>query len=180
MITTTLRRIRATGPCRSGWHRLLKHLGKRDADDEPLPLATLVKSNGLVDAIWCLDAEPQHFALWVGFAAACLKAAQPSVPPSSPGEAVASAAEISCAAEALELYSLGLTTTKELLRDCACLHRIGCRGWKVAVRSAALAACAFADRAADSALYRSWDAAYEHARSLQTAAFLRLVGRPNG
>ncbi len=51
MITTTLNRIRAHGPCAGGWAKLLKHLGKTQADDEPLPFATILESNGLDDAL---------------------------------------------------------------------------------------------------------------------------------
>ena len=38
MITTTLNRIREHKPCAEGWQKLLRHLGKTEADDEPLPL----------------------------------------------------------------------------------------------------------------------------------------------
>ena len=50
---TTLNRIRAKGPCESGWRKLLAHLGKTKADDEQLPFAVIVESNGLEDALWC-------------------------------------------------------------------------------------------------------------------------------
>jgi hypothetical protein len=60
---TTLNRIREHGPCGDGWRKLLAHLGKTAADDAPLPLSTILDSNGLDDALWCLravnDAE-QH------------------------------------------------------------------------------------------------------------------------
>jgi hypothetical protein len=52
MITTTLNRIKANSPCESGWKKLLKHLGKTKADDAPLSFATILKSNGLDDALW--------------------------------------------------------------------------------------------------------------------------------
>ena len=51
---TTLKEIRAEGPCKPGWENLLDHLGKTKADDEPLPLLTVLDSNGLDDALWCL------------------------------------------------------------------------------------------------------------------------------
>lgn len=41
-ITTTLNRIRAHGPCLSGWEKLLAHLGKTKADDKPLPYAIML------------------------------------------------------------------------------------------------------------------------------------------
>jgi len=68
--TTTLARIRAAGPCREGWEKLLAHLGKTKADDEPLPLMTVLDSNGLDDALWVLSAAmpddrlARHFQAW--------------------------------------------------------------------------------------------------------------------
>ena len=67
--TTTLNEIREHDPCRDGWTKLLRHLGKTQADDEPLPLLTILESNRLDDAIWCLRAKSldrlsRHFQAW--------------------------------------------------------------------------------------------------------------------
>lgn len=70
MIYTTLNKIRAHSPCADGWAKLLRHLGKTEADDEPLALATILDSNGLDDALWCLravdgyDREKRLYAVW--------------------------------------------------------------------------------------------------------------------
>ena len=67
---TTLNAIREHGPCRSGWTKLLAHLGKTQADDEPLPILTILESNGLDDALWALRAVKGHdreirlYAVW--------------------------------------------------------------------------------------------------------------------
>ena len=67
---TTLNAIRAHSPCASGWAELLRHLGKTQADDEPLALTTILDSNGLDDALWCLracegiDREARLYAVW--------------------------------------------------------------------------------------------------------------------
>jgi len=67
---TTLNLIRARSPCTSGWETLLRHLGKTKADDEPVSITTILDSNGLNDAIWCLRAVQGHdkeirlFAVW--------------------------------------------------------------------------------------------------------------------
>jgi hypothetical protein len=53
---TTLNAIRAHQPCSDGWKKLLQHLGKTEADDEPLSIKTILNSNGLDDALWCLRA----------------------------------------------------------------------------------------------------------------------------
>jgi hypothetical protein len=70
MNNTTLNAIRVHGPCVDGWKKLLRHLGKTEADDEPLTLTTILDSNGLDDALWCLracdgiDCEARLFAIW--------------------------------------------------------------------------------------------------------------------
>jgi hypothetical protein len=67
---TTLNRIRKHNPCKEGWSKLLTYLGKTSADDKPLEIATIVKSNGLDGALWCLravegeDRKVRLFAVW--------------------------------------------------------------------------------------------------------------------
>ncbi len=67
---TTLNRIRKHRPCKEGWSKLLTYLGKTSADDEPLEISAIVKSNGLDDALWCLravegeDRKIRLFAVW--------------------------------------------------------------------------------------------------------------------
>jgi hypothetical protein len=67
---TTLNRIREHSPGVQGWSKLLAYLGKTSADDEPLGIATIVESNGLDDALWCLravegeDRKIRLFAVW--------------------------------------------------------------------------------------------------------------------
>ena len=69
---TTLNKIRAHSPCSNGWRKLLAHLGKPQADDEPLSIVTVLDSNGLDDALWCLRAVEGHdreirlYAVWCG------------------------------------------------------------------------------------------------------------------
>ena len=70
-VTTTLNAIRAASPCKYGWEKLLAHLGKTKADDEPLDLLTILNSNGLDDALWFLsygapdcDRLARHFQAW--------------------------------------------------------------------------------------------------------------------
>ena len=67
---TTLNKIRAKSPCTEGWKKLLAHLGKTKADDEALSIITILDSNGLDDALWCLravegsDKEIRLYAAW--------------------------------------------------------------------------------------------------------------------
>ena len=71
MITTTLRQIRQHNPCSEGWRTLLTFLGKTGADDDPLPLVTILQSNGLDDALWCLRTITGHDKEITRFAFAC-------------------------------------------------------------------------------------------------------------
>ena len=73
---TTLNKIRAHGPCTSGWSKLLKNLGKTGADDEPLAIATILESNGLDDALWCLRAVDGHDDAKRFFAVDCARMVQ--------------------------------------------------------------------------------------------------------
>ncbi len=69
MKTTTLNAIKAHSPCKEGWQKLLAHLGKTKADDEPLLFTTILEANGLDDALWCTRAAPQYDKDWRLFAA---------------------------------------------------------------------------------------------------------------
>ncbi len=71
MITTTLRQIRQHSPCIEGWRTLLSALGKTEVDDEPLPLTTILQSNGLDDVLWCLQTLTGHDEEIIRFALAC-------------------------------------------------------------------------------------------------------------
>lgn len=69
-VMVTLNQIRAARPCESGWKKLLASQGKTTADDTPFPLSSVIDSNGVEDAIWCLRVEPvserivRLFAVW--------------------------------------------------------------------------------------------------------------------
>ena len=72
MITTTLNKIRRNSPCEDGWAKLLKHLGKTKGDDEAITFSTIIESNGLDDALWCLKTIcPEHDKEVRLFAADC-------------------------------------------------------------------------------------------------------------
>ena len=71
MITTTLWQIRQHSPCSEGWRTLLSYLGKTGVDDDPLPLVTILQSNGLDDALWCLRTITGHDKEIARFALSC-------------------------------------------------------------------------------------------------------------
>jgi hypothetical protein len=125
---TTLNKILACDPCHSGWEKLLKHLGKDAADDEPLDLLTILESNGLDDALWALravdgfDREKRLFAVW------CARQVQHLGPPEMGGWL-----------DTIERYANGKATDAELAE----------------VRAAAEAA--WAARDAEAAWAAAWD-----------------------
>ncbi len=57
LATTTLSKIWAYHPHGSLWNKLLACLGKTKADNELLPLANILESSGVGDAVWCLRAS---------------------------------------------------------------------------------------------------------------------------
>lgn len=67
---TTLNEIRRHSPCGEVWEKLLRSLNKTKADDEPISIATIIDSNGMDDALWCLRAvkgyerEIRLYAVW--------------------------------------------------------------------------------------------------------------------
>ena len=68
---TTLRKISEHAPCQDGLRKLLRKLGKKKADDEPVSIVQILDSNGLDDALWCLraveghDREIRHYIVWL-------------------------------------------------------------------------------------------------------------------
>ena len=73
---TTLNKIKERSPCQDVWKKLLKHLGKTKADDELLPFAVILESNGLADALWCTRAAPEYSKEWRGLAIAYARRVQ--------------------------------------------------------------------------------------------------------
>ena len=172
MITTTLNRIRDHGPCADGWQKLLKHLGKTQADDEPLPFATILESNGLDDVLWCCRAEPQHAKEWRLYAVWCARQVQHLMTDQGSRAAL----------DVAERYANGQATEPELAaaRDAA-----GDAAWDAAGDAARVAAGDAAwDAARDAAGVAArgaagaavWDAAWDAARDAARAAAWGAAG----
>jgi hypothetical protein len=101
---TTLNKIRACSPCEDGWVKLLKYLGKTCGDDELLSIETIIDSNGLNDALWCLkcvDDKPKDIRLFPIF---CIKRVE---------HLIQNKKSIKCL-DVTEKYINGLETIKEL------------------------------------------------------------------
>lgn len=152
MIYTTLNKIRACEPCSDGWEKLLKNLGKTKADDEPLSMLTILKSNGFDDAVWSLracegvDKEARLFSV------ACARRVQ---------HLMADPASI-YALDVAERYANGQATVDKL--NVARAAAWDDAAWGAAARAAAWAAswdawaAARAARAARAAGDAAWDA----------------------
>ena len=191
MIYTTLNRIREHSPCAHGWRKLLAHLGKTQADDEPLSFATILESNGLEDALWCCRVEPQYAKEWRLFAVECARRVQHLM--HDPWSLAA--------LDVAERYAHGLASDEEL-RAARCAAADAARSasqdeawgaargaawgaaWDAAADAAAGAARGAAwgaawDAAWGAAAGAAWDAAYDTAldaaRKEQSSTFLKYV-----
>jgi hypothetical protein len=158
MIYTTLNKIRAYGPCADGWAKLLRHLGKTQADDEPLALGTILKSNGLDDALWCLRAVDGHQREMRLYAVWCARQVQHLM--TDPRDLAA--------LDVAERHANGEATDEEL--DVARAAAWDAAAARAAAWDAAAARAAAWDAAWDAARDAAWDAA----RDAQTAEFRRV------
>ena len=181
-VTTTLNRIREHSPCADGWEKLLRHLGKTQADDEPLSLITVLDSNGLNDALWCLRAcdginrEARLYAVW------CVRQVQHLLTDSRSLVAL----------DVAEKYALGEATDDELDAARAASWAAAwdaantaahAAAWDAASTAASTAAWGAA-RAAQEASYAAaraaqeaaWAAVWDAARAAQEAEFRRVFG----
>jgi hypothetical protein len=156
---TTLNAIRAHSPCANGWAKLLRHLGKTTADDEPLLIRTILESNGLDDALWCLCAVTGHDRELRLYAVACVRDVQHLM--TDPRSLAA--------LDVAERFANGQATADELAvaRDAA--WSVDKVAYKAADRAAAWATARAADRAAAGDVARA--AAWATARTAtETAA----------
>ena len=162
MLTTTLNRIREHEPCTDGWEKLLKHLGKTQADDEDLPYSVIVESNGLEDALWCCRAEPQYNRQWRLFAVWCARQVQHLMTDQRSLDAL----------DVAERHAIGQATDEELDAAWVAAWDAARVTARVAVRDAAWVAARVA--VGDAAWAAAWDAARDAARDAQKKKFLEV------
>ena len=158
MIYTTLNKIREHGPCSDGWAKLLRHLGKKQADDESLALGTILESNGLDDALWCLRSVDGHQREMRLYAVWCARQVQHLM--TDPRSLAA--------LDVAERHANGQATDEELA---AAWDAASAASW-AAAWAAQTAASRAASRAASSAASRAASSAASRAaaRAAQTAA----------
>ena len=164
-LTLTLAGIRKHGPCEGGWRKLLAHLGKTRADDDPLTIVTVYASNGFDDALWCLRAMPddrlsRHFQAW------CAEQVLPIFEAERPDDARVR-------------YQIAMLRNDVATREerAAARAAASAAAWAAARDAARAAAWAAAWAAArDAAMDAAWDAAWDAARDAQERQFRRMIG----
>ena len=155
---TTLNKIRAYSPCTDGWTKLLKNLGKKKPDDELLKITTILDSNGLDDALWCLRAVDGCQREMRLYAVDCARSVQHLMTDSRSIAAL----------DVAERHADGVATDAELEAARAAARAAAWDAAWAAARAAAWAAARAAARAA------AWDAARGEAEEVQ-ADLLRIV-----
>jgi hypothetical protein len=149
MITTTLNEIRKHHPCEEGWEKLLKHLGKTKADDEPLAFTEILDSNGLSDTCWAMQTRPDLDSLWRHFAVDCAERVRHIMTDERSHNALAVARR----------HAMGRATDEELKEAWAAAWAAAyAAGWSAAAAWAA-EPVADADAAARAARAAAWAAA---------------------
>jgi len=199
MICTTLNRIREHDPYVEGWKKLLRHLGKTEADDEPLPFGVILESNGIKDALWACRTVPEHDREWRLFAVWCARQVQHLMTDQRSHEAInvaerfalgaATKNELAAASDAASdavwyaACDAALVAASDAACDAACNAALAAESdavRKAAWYAAVAAACDAAKTAAcDAAWYAAkaaaWDAASDAELPAQKAEFLRVV-----
>jgi len=155
---TTLNEIRKHHPSNASWEKLLSHLNKTEPDDEPLPLLTVLESNGLEETLWCFRSvegfDREKRLLAVAFA----REVEHLMP-----YAAKSALDVA------ERFANGLATDEELAQAAADAAAADAAAWAAAAADAAAAAARSAWAAA-AAARSAWAAARAAARSAAAAA----------
>jgi hypothetical protein len=183
MIYVTLNKIREHRPCEAGWKKLLSHLGKTKADDEPLPLITVLESNDLEDALWCCRTLPAYDREWRLFAVWCARQVQHLMTDQRSIDAVdvaeryahgdATDAELGAARAAAWDYAHGDATDAELGAARAVAWDAAWDTAGAAARAAARAAAG--DAAGDAAWVAAWAAAWAAAGAAARAAAWAII-----
>jgi hypothetical protein len=152
-VYTTLNRIRSSLFGTDGWKKLLRSLDKTKPDDEPLPLVTILDSNGFDVALRCLSAVEGHDKEIRLFSVEIAREVQHLMRDPRSVEAL----------DVAERYAHGNATKEELesAYDAA----------DDAADAAAYAAYAAADDAADAAAYAAHAAAEAAADAADAAAY---------
>ena len=178
---TTLKKIRAQSPCAGGWAKLLRYLDKTQPDDEPLALVTILDSNGLDDALWCLracddiDREARLYAVWCARQVRHLMtdprslAALDVAERYAEGEATGEELTAARAAASVAATDVATDAARAVAKAAASVAACDAARGTASVAASVAAWDASSDKAWDPASEAAWDAA----RDAQAAEFRR-------
>ncbi len=181
---TTLNKISEHRPCLAGWKKLLRSLGKTEPDDDPLSLMTILDSNGLTDALWCLrsvdgiEKEVRLFAVWCARQVQHLMTDPRSIAAIDVAERYANcdandaelAAAMGAASDAASAAAWGAASAAES----AAARAAASAPWYDVASAAAWGAASAAESAAESAAARA--AGWAAAMDAQESEFRRRFG----
>ena len=174
---TTLAPLKQHGACEDGYKKLLKSLtpAQRKQPNRPIPLARVLESNGIDDALWCLRAVPEHQQerrdrLARLYACDCVERVLPMFEAKHPGEK-----RPRHAIETTRRFASGEASADELAaaRDAAeAAWAAAYAAWAAAEAWAAARAATYAAWAArDAAGDAAWNAAGDAAWAARDAAW---------
>jgi hypothetical protein len=185
---TTLNEIRKHSPCgltpredgtREGLCKLLHYLGKTTTDDEQLSIRTILESNGLDDALWCLCAVSGYDREMRLLAVEFARQVQHLMPDPRSVAALDTAERFANGLATLNELSDARAAAWDAARDAA-WDAAWAAAWDAAWAAAWDAARAAARDAAwaaawDAARDAAWDAAWDAAQASQKAILLRVI-----
>ena len=186
---TTLNKIREQSSCPNGWIKLLRHLGKRGPDDEQLSFATILESNGLEHAMWCLLTLDDQKAV-VRFALGCARMVEHLMLDERSRDALrtveawldaaASDEEVCRASAAADAAARAAEAARAAAADAWAAANAAAYAAENAAAVAAWAAADAADAAGRAARAAEWaarDAARAEILELQRTLFLDIFGK---
>lgn len=177
-MNTTLNELRKHHPCSYGWGKLLAYLGKTEADDEPLPLMTILESSGLEDALWALRAVNgcesgiRRYAIW------CARQVQDLMEDPRSVEAVGVVEKFVDGLASEDELAYARTAALKAWKDAWGRTRTGNSEQRVALSAARTAyyATEYSNSLEKSAARAAWYASMESARTIQIKAQIKESG----
>jgi len=165
MITISLAEIRAESPCADGWRKVLA--AKGPDMEARFPLADIIETNDLDDALWAMRCLPEHNNLWRKYAVWCARQVEHLMPDDRSVAAL----------DVAWRHSDGLATDEELAAAWDATWYTASDAARDAARAAAR------DAASDAASAVAWyavrdaasDAAWDAARAAQKQKLIEIL-----
>jgi hypothetical protein len=154
-------------------------LGKTRADDAPLPYGTILRINGLHDALWCCRAEPGYGNEWRLFAVWCVRQVEHLLTDSRSIHAIDTAERYALGTATEEELGVASEAVRDIYRDAAGMaaEDAAWAAMQATVRDVVGGVIADASWEAVRAAARAGVAAGKAAKAAQSIEFLRIVER---